>query len=136
MTRRSYSIIKHGPLIYFGLSILILVFGSGVAVARFEIFPYGILAGAWGAALDWRENWRAYLGQRPDQMIEAARFDGDGVTVYVPEKASAGVTLITGLWNDEHGINLVDLDGTHLHEWRVSFNDIWPTASHLDEQPA
>jgi Arylsulfotransferase (ASST) len=135
VTRLFSSIVKHWLLIYFGLSILLLAFASGVAVARFEVFPYGILAGAWNAALDWRENWRAYLRESPDQLIEPARFEGDGVTDYVPEKASVGVTLIAGFWNGQHGFNLVDLDGTLLHKWRVSFNEIWPTASHLDDQP-
>jgi Arylsulfotransferase (ASST) len=135
VTRPFSTLIKHLPLFYFGFSILILVFGSGFAVAKLEIFPYSVLAGAWRAALDWRESWRAYLRVRPDQLIEPARFDGDGVTVYVPNKASTGVTLITGFWNGEHGINLVGPDGTHLHEWRVSFNEIWPNASHVDEQP-
>lgn len=123
------------PLLYFGLSILLFFFALGVAVAKFEIFPYAILAGAWSAALDWRENWRAYVRERPDQLIESARFEGDGVTAYVPNKASAGVTLITGFWNGQHSITLVDLNGTYLHEWRVSFNNIWPAAPHLDDQP-
>jgi Arylsulfotransferase (ASST) len=127
--------VQNWPLLYFGLSVLLFVFALGVAVARFEIFPFGVLAAAWSAALDWRENWRAYLRERPDQMIEAARFDGDGVTTYRPDKASAGVTLISGLWQGRQGIRLVSPDGTVLHEWRVSFNQIWPDAPQLDDQP-
>ena len=135
MTRLPSTLSTHAPLLCFGISLLLVAFAAGVAIAKLEVFPYGIMAGAWSAALDWRENWRAYIRQRPDQLIEPARFDGDRVTAYVPGEASAGVTLITGLWSDEQGINLVDLDGTHLHEWRVSFNEIWPAAPHLDEQP-
>jgi hypothetical protein len=68
-------------------------------------------------------------------MIESAREPGDGVVLSAPGRASPGVTFIAGFVGESQGMDLVDLDGRQLHEWRVSFNEIWPDASHLDEQP-
>ena len=122
-------------LLYFGFSILVIAFASGVAVAKFQIFPYQVIDAAWDAARDWRRNWSTYLRVRPDKMIEPARGPGDGVVVHAGGRTSPGVTFITGLFGESQGMELVDLDGTQLHEWRVSFNEIWPDASHLEEQP-
>jgi hypothetical protein len=122
-------------LLYFGLSVTAIVFASGIAVAKFQIFPYQVFEAAWKAARDWRSNWSTYLRVRPDKMIETARHDGDGVVLHVSGKTSPGVTFIAGLFGKSQGMELVDLDGTPLHSWRVSFNEIWPAASHLEEQP-
>jgi Arylsulfotransferase (ASST) len=122
-------------ILYFGLSVLLIVFLSGVAVAKLQIFPYRILDAAWDAAQDWKRNWTTYLRVRPDKMIEPARHEGAGVTVNKADRASPGVTFITGLFGESQGMDLVDLDGTVLHRWRVSFNEVWPAASHLEEQP-
>jgi hypothetical protein len=122
-------------LLYFGFSIVLIAFAAGVVVTRFQIFPYPILDAAWDAARDWRLNWSTYLRVRPDKMIEPARGPGDGVVVSAAGRASPGVTFIAGLFGESQGIDLVDLDGRLLHEWRFSFNEIWPDADHLDEQP-
>jgi hypothetical protein len=122
-------------LLYFGLSIILIAFASGVVVTRFQIFPYHILDEAWDAVRDWRENWSTYLRVRPDKMIEPARKPRDGVVAYAPDRASPGVTFVTGLFGESQGMDLVDLQGRQLHAWRVSFNEVWPDAAHLDEQP-
>ena len=122
-------------LLYFGFSVVLIAFALGVAVARFQIFPYPILNAAWDAANDWRLNWRTYLRERPDKMIEPARKPGDGVVLSASGRASPGVTFITGLFGESQGMDLIDMDGRQLHAWRVSFNRTWPNASHLDEQP-
>ena len=102
---------KNWAVCYFGFSILLVAFASGVVVAKTRIFPYSILAGAWDSARDWRENWRSYLRLRPDQVIGKARFDGSGVTVHVPDKAIEGVNLLTGFSDGSHGAFLVDMSG-------------------------
>jgi hypothetical protein len=52
------------------------------------------------------------------------------VASYQPDKTQDGVTFITGMLGDAYGMKLVSLDGTTLHEWRVSFNNIWPDPPH------
>ena len=42
---------------------------------------------------------------------------------------------MTGFFEGSNGIRLLDLDGKVLHEWRISFNKIWPDAPHLKDQP-
>jgi hypothetical protein len=39
-------------LLYFGSSIILIAFASGVVVMKFQIFPYQILDAAWDAARD------------------------------------------------------------------------------------
>jgi Arylsulfotransferase (ASST) len=135
MARLLRTIRANWPLLYFGLSVIMIVFAAGVAVAKWQIFPYPMIEAAWDAARDWRDNWTTYLRVRPDKMIETARHDGDGVVLHSHGKASPGVTFVTGLFGESQGMELVDLDGRQLHTWRVSFNEVWPTAAHLEEQP-
>lgn len=118
---------------YFAVSLLLIVFIFGIVAGNKRLFPHDQLLQGWVAAKDWLKdnNFIHYFGIRPEKFIRRAKHEGAGVTVYVPEKTQPGVTLLTGMWDDTNGINLIDLDGSVIHEWRVSFNKIFPDASHL-----
>ncbi len=122
--------------IYFMMAILMVFFAYGVTVGRYNIFPYKVLRDAKRAAQDWitDDNYKQYLKIRPQKFIRPARHNGSDVTIYVPDKAHDGVTFITSMWDHTNGMNLIDMDGSVIHEWRVSFNEIWPEASHIRKQ--
>jgi hypothetical protein len=42
-----------------------------------------------------------------------------------------GLTLMSGLFNQEIGLQIVDLDGTVLNSWKVDFFEIWPDPAHI-----
>ncbi len=52
------------------------------------------------------------FGTRPTEFLEAARYDGDGLTVWRQGEAAPGLTLLTGFFDGDNQIRLVRLDGT------------------------
>ena len=111
----------------FFTSLSIMVFAYGMIVDHYKIFPYhqmyGIIHPARAALLDWIDSYRQYLRVRPDKRIFPAREDGDEVTINQADKTYDGLTLIVSMWNHKNGIQLIDMDGSLIHEWKVSFNE-------------
>lgn len=126
--------LRHLDKILFGLALAGLVFAYSLAAGRFDLSPAPQIDTALDVVRDWRSHWRHHLRLRPDQMLERARFDGEGVVVHNPAGAQAGPTLLAGLWGERLGFRLVSMDGSQLHAWDISINEIFPDQSHL-EQP-
>jgi hypothetical protein len=118
--------------IYFMLSLGMILFFYGVAVGKYEVFPYRVMRDAKEAAEDWLTdaNYKQYAKIRPEKFIHPARHKGSGVTTYVPGKAYPGVTFVTSMWDSTNGMDLIAMDGTVLHKWRVSLNEIFPKSTH------
>ena len=112
--------------IYFMLAVIVCVFLYGTAVGFYKIFPFNILKNAEIAAIDWIDNFKHYTEIKPEKFLKPARYEGSGVVNYSPDKVNDGVTLITSFWDNSNGFNLVGMDGTILHKWRVSLNEIAP----------
>ena len=114
--------------IYFLISVIFMVFIYGTMVGRYQIFPYQLIHNAKMAAEDWLkdDNYKHYAKIRPEKFINPARFSGNGVTINSIDKAYDGYTLITSMWQDTSGFKLVDMDGTEIHNWRVSYNEAFP----------
>ena len=127
---------KNWVKLYFLISLLLIAFIFGIVSGSKKLFPHDPLLLGWIAAKDWIKdnNFNHYFGLRPEKFIHPARHEGSGVTVYVPDKTQAGITLITAMWDNQNGIDLIGPDGSLVHQWRVSFNDIWPHALHLENE--
>jgi len=54
----------------------------------------------------------------------AAATSAGGVTLHDPERAATGFNLAVS--GHAPGATLLDMDGNLLHEWRVSFEQVWP----------
>lgn len=122
--------------IYLLLSIIFIVFIYGVLVGNYHIFPYKIFHNAKLAVEDLftDSNYKHYAKIRPEKFIHPAQYDGKGVTIYNPQKALDGYTLITSMWQDTSGLKLFDMDGTEVHSWLVSFNEIFPETDSIEYQ--
>jgi hypothetical protein len=126
-------VLRHWDKVLFVLALAGLVLAYGMAAGRFGLFPAPQIDTAVDTLRDWRSNWRHYLRLRPDQVLEPARFEGEGVVVHDPARAEAGPTLLAGLWGETLGFRLVAMDGSLLHSWDISLNAIFPDQSHLSE---
>jgi Arylsulfotransferase (ASST) len=111
--------------IYFGCALLAVAFACGFAVGNYKIFPHQLWRMAESTLLEGTKNWKAYLHIEPVQHLAPAKHDGVGVVTYVREKAFPGVTLLTSFLGKNNGLRLIDMDGKILHEWNMSYEDIW-----------
>ena len=118
--------------IVFIISLMIFTFLFGLVTASFEWFPFPYFQKAWYTAKNlWQDATTLH-------NINPARYpDKTGVLVYKKDKVYPGITLISGSWNpgDEdwyYGIQLVDLDGNLVHQWKLDPSKIWPESPHTD----
>lgn len=125
--------LRHWDKALFALGLAGLVLVYGMAAGRYDLFPAPQINTTVDTLRDWRENWRHRLRLRPEQMLETARVAGDGVVVHEPARVEPGPTLLAGLWGETLGFRLVAMDGSPLHAWDISLNEIFPDQSHLPE---
>lgn len=118
----------------FILSIGLLILGYGMAAGRYNLFPANIVDTAVSNLRDLKKNWRHYLRIRPEQYLVTAQYPGEGVTVYDRELTAEGSNFIAALWGETLGFRLLAMDGTELHRWNVSLNEIFPDQSHLEQR--
>lgn len=114
--------------VLFALGLFGLVFGFGVAVGEYKLFPYQVARDGANAARDLQLNWKSYLHMEPTKYLFPARVEGEGVTVYIPDRAQHGLTFMTGLFDSRVGLQLIDMDGTVLHRWIPDYDRIWREA--------
>lgn len=112
-----------------------MVFACGLAAGMLDLFPSQLVRHGIKAARDWASNAEHYARIRPDKHLRPARFPGNGVTILKADRVWPGNTLIAGMWGEQLGFRLVNMDGEILRQWFVSFNAIWPEAKHLKIQP-
>lgn len=122
---------KNWDRIFFGLGILILIYGYGLATIPFQLFPYGILRDARLAALDWKANWATYTETKPGQFLRPAVYAGNGLIRNLSEKSQPGVTFFTGFRDNHVALWLLDSQGTVIHQWNADFTRLWPKPTHI-----
>jgi len=126
---------RHWAKLYFVLSLTLVAFAYGYSVNEYRIFPYGVLQDGMEAVLDWKKNWKTYSVRPYQKFLSPSLHSGSGVVINKPDKTSKGVTFITGLIGESLGMMLIDMEGRVINQWKVSFNEIWPVAPHLEKQP-
>lgn len=121
-------------LVLFWAGLLGVVFGAGIAVERYQIFPHDLIRHASAAAQDWRVNWRHYLQIRSKHLRPSPRTEG-GVTRHDRAAASPGHTFLTLYRDNRFGALLIDMEGRILHRWDIAFSDAFPEPRHLEVAP-
>ena len=123
------------PKVLFGFALLLGVFLYGIATREFQLFPYPQIATAIETFQDLRTNWKNDLQIEPTRHLKPAQHPGSGVTANDGERLQPGLTFMAGLFDGEIAARLIRADGSVVHEWPVSFSEIWPDrqAKHKDE---
>ncbi|MGD9869137.1 MAG: arylsulfotransferase family protein, partial [Hyphomicrobiales bacterium] len=116
----------------FGLGLAVFVFLGGIYVGWHRLPPTAEIQDAFDAAHDWNAHWRSYLGLKPTKHVRPDRFSGPDMPAKVSPRAQPGVTLLTGMFDQEVGARLVSLDGKVVHRWPIRFDRIWSDATHLE----
>jgi len=113
--------------IYFFAALAGMVFLTGLLAGMFRLAPVLWFEQSVRALQDWRQYAGHYAELKPEKFLHKIRKELKGQPTFLYEAGLAqdGVTLVSSLWDDQNGFNLYSMKGDVLHEWRVSFNDIW-----------
>lgn len=116
------------PFGCFVAAVLSLCFAYGIAVGKWHLFPYNFLSSGWDSLKNPANETPAF--------VHPARYEGEGLGECSYEQVQPGVTLIAGYLKDgddwNRGIQLLDLRGNVLHEWRCDPRHIWARPPHQD----
>lgn len=127
---------KNWRAIYFVLSLCLIFFMLGLSAGVFQLFPYQPFKNGTRAIADlWKER-RAYTFRPQDRFLVKTRFSKMGLVRHDEDRAYPGVTLYSGLKGERLALHLIDMEGKLLHQWTVSFNELWPNATHMEKQPS
>lgn len=123
------------PVVVPLLGLILLVFLLGSAVAQFRLFPYPQFLEPAFVALQARIERSAITAADPGQMPgqvhwRVARTAELRVTRHDPERSWSGYTLYTSA--HVSAAFLVDENGEPVHEWGISFREVWPDAPHIE----
>ncbi len=115
--------------IIFLLSVAFLLYFSGVAAARFDVWPASML-------LKKIEEAQGYLQAKQDQQIQSQLLSYDveheiasARAIWQQGKAFDGYTLITARYSQT--VFLLDMDGKVVWHWDAAFRRAWPNPSHI-----
>jgi hypothetical protein len=117
-------------LVAFIASCMFFAFLFGMAVGRYQFFPFGFFRDA-KVAFD---QVFGSSGVKPHHLYPV-RYERAGARRVNDAATAPGVTLLTSYWRDldwKPGVRLIDLDGRVLHTWRVDPAEIWPESPHSD----
>ena len=113
---------------FFWASFVLLIFGYGCAVGRYQIFPYSIFAlakkGYKRIAISKTVRHRGIVFEKPGKDRRTVVCD--------PDKMQPGLTLVSHInSNCLPAVNLVDMAGNSIHHWTLDWFDLWPDAKHV-----
>lgn len=107
------------------------LFGYGVVVGRYQVFPFSALQFARTSLVQVFEERESLLSTRPTEFLNPIRYPGNGVTRYDRHRAAPGLTLITSFFEGGPQIRLVRADGSVVRRWPVRFYDLFPRPDHI-----
>ena len=71
----------------------------------------------------------------PKNFLQPARYDGAGVTVNDFADNEEELIFLSGFFDETNELRLIKRNGTIVARWPVSFSEIFPDTSHLENPP-
>jgi hypothetical protein len=105
-------------------SCALLLFLTGTLVNRHRVFPYFVLQAGENSV---KRTWHTlmyHLG-RPSTFVKAARYPGNGLTVFDAAHTSPGLTLLSGFFDGGTEVRLIRSNGSIVHRWPVRVLDLF-----------
>lgn len=115
----------------FYLSGAAIVFTAGIAVGRYQVFPYSMLEYAKTASDQVVWEAAVAVGIRQTDHTAPSRYEGAGVTINKEGRTVPGLTLLTGFFDGGNELRLVRLDGSVVRRWAPFFFDAFPSRDHI-----
>lgn len=118
------------PKALFFISLSIMVFAFGYSANKYKFFPYSFieaaLAGFSKVESTARDVRPWFYRPTPPGTKKIQQYD--------PERAHNALSLITAITADKRMvIRIIDMDGTTVHEWPISWLEQWPNSTHVPE---
>lgn len=116
----------------FALSLALLVFGYGVAVGTYEIFPHRLIHESIKLAKSLVAQQAP--GAKPWYYRTA---DPDKDISYTSDAAYPGLNLLVTIAADDRlAVRVTDMAGEDIHRWYIDWFEIWPQPEHIaDSNP-
>lgn len=115
----------------FFAAVLALVFVYGVAVGRYEVFPFAVMELGVRSVADVFKERNTIVRTRPDHFLEPARYAGHGVTHADTNRMAPGLTFLQGFFDGNNEMRLVRPDGSIVRRWPVRFSALVTDTSHI-----
>lgn len=112
------------PVVSFVLGWMMLAFIYGVTVGVYKVLPYEALMRAKQAMESLIE-----IVSPSEKYIFAPK--GDGVTILAENRVFNGLTFFAGYRAGGYQGLLIDMHGKTLHEWKVTFSQVWEKPVHI-----
>lgn len=109
------------PFFLGAIIFLSFVIGSMVTIAG--VSPSGYFRNAYRAGTALYEKYTRYSDPLATDLWAPARTTQIGVTVYDPQKTTAGLTLFSS--GHSPVADLIDMQGRIVHEWMRPFSTVW-----------
>lgn len=107
-------------------TIAVGVFGYGVVVGRYEVFPFSVIEGT-------HAQLRLVLTGESDSWYVRS-VDHERPPVFHTAQAQDGLNLVTRFVSDSvFHADIVDMQGNLLHRWNTDWFELWPDADHLPD---
>lgn len=120
------------PLLGFILGICAIAFAYGVAVGKYEVFPYSVLKLGLNSIEQVLADPSSLDLNRPTGFLADIRYQGSGVTKYRETEVGKGVTLLAGFFDNElPEVRLIELDGSVIQSWPVAVQELFADTSHI-----
>jgi hypothetical protein len=113
-------------VVIFVISAMLLVFGYGVAVGKYRVFPHSIINAAADSARDWKENWEHFLGLRSKWLHPTMRTQR--ISWRDRARSWPGYTFFSGFHAGQYGVFLMTMEGEVVHQWPLSLDEMWKAA--------
>ena len=128
LKRHAAELRQKTPVVIFVLSLLFWAFAYGVAVQKFQLFPFQIIRHAEEGA---QETLAILTGELPWYYRHTDRTDA--VAIHRPDAFFEGLTLISGLTKEgDIDVKVLTRDGEVVHQWRIDwFDGFWPDPHHV-----
>jgi hypothetical protein len=111
----------------------------GIMSVRMDLFPYPLIVKVGDSLEAVATDWHVLLGLEPEDFLQPARQDGDGVTVNVIDLTdtarASDLIMISSFFEDQSGIHLLRRDGAIVAQWNLSYTELFPDTSYLTSPP-
>lgn len=114
--------------------VIVCIFIYGVIVGTYQVFPYAILDHIKDSVVQVYEERRTLIKTHPEHFLKPARYDGNGVTVNKVPENQKDLILLSSFFENTNELRLIRRDGAIIARWPVTFSEIFPDTSHIQDR--